>query len=192
MILGPCFRIFRVKSTERHPLASSQQSIDFWGPCAVVSVYVALLWLGTVRDGPWAYIIWTIPAVFNHFIMRSFTKSTLLQHMSIIGYSIAPILPLAGIIILFHPPVWIATSIEIIAISWASAAAILSYISTMVVPPEHKHRLSLLFPSIILTEMYFISLLPIRFYFYHKKYVDPTTFPTSQPTSPNLSNHHHI
>jgi hypothetical protein len=195
MLVGPWQRVFRIKSNDRHPLFSlssnTSTSIDFWGPCAVISAYVAILWLGSVRNGPWAFVIWTIPSVLNHLIMRVCTKSQLLQHMAIIGYSVAPMIPCAGFILLFHPPVWIATGIEVIAVSWAAAAAILTYIATLIVPPEQKHRLSLLFPTLILTELYFISLLPIRFYVYHKHValvhtMMPTGFPSAMPSQHKL------
>jgi len=36
----------------RSPPASAQPHIDFWGPCLVVSLYGALLWLARVRPPP--------------------------------------------------------------------------------------------------------------------------------------------
>lgn len=180
MLKGPWMRICRIKSIEKHPLSiltssssSSQPTIDFWGPCAVMSTYVAILWLGRVRDGPWAYVIWSFAAIFHHFIMRASSKSTLLMHMALLGYSIAPIIPFALIIVLFHPPVWLATVLEVLAVVWSSSSAILTYISISIISQESKHRLSLLFPSVLLTEMYFIALLPIRFYSYHKHAANP-------------------
>ena len=103
MFNGPWLRICRGKPTERHPLnmqLTPHQSIDFWGPCLVVSVYILILWLGNVRDGTWTYVIWTITSIFNHFVMRSYNKSTLLMHMSILGYSIAPMIPFSTLILL--------------------------------------------------------------------------------------------
>ena len=54
MLVGPCYRICG-KSYARHPLYKSSaalqhnQTIDFWGPCAVVSTYGLVLWLGRVK-----------------------------------------------------------------------------------------------------------------------------------------------
>ena len=50
MIVGPVYKLCG-RNYERHPLYknSSNQSIDFWGPCALVSLYGLVLWLGRVR-----------------------------------------------------------------------------------------------------------------------------------------------
>ena len=54
MLVGPCYRICG-KSYARHPLykssaaLQSNQTIDFWGPCAIVSTYGLVLWLGRVK-----------------------------------------------------------------------------------------------------------------------------------------------
>jgi hypothetical protein len=54
MLVGPCYRICG-KSYFRHPLykssaaLQSNQTIDFWGPCAIVSTYGLVLWLGRVK-----------------------------------------------------------------------------------------------------------------------------------------------
>jgi hypothetical protein len=65
--------------------------IDFWGPCLVVSVYGALLWLDRVRDVPWLYVIWSTASLFNHFVCRVFYKpSKLLAHYSLLGNAPLP------------------------------------------------------------------------------------------------------
>jgi len=54
MLVGPCYRICG-KAYARHPLYKSSaallsnQTIDFWGPCAVISIYGLVLWLGKVK-----------------------------------------------------------------------------------------------------------------------------------------------
>jgi len=149
----------------RHPIhVSSSVTIDFWGPCAVVSCYGALLWLGHVKDVPWTYVIWTCAAVFNHLTSRVFfSTSSIMLHYAIMGYSVAPVIPLAGIILVLHPPIWLATLIECAAVLWASLSALLSYLMICRhIPQSDKKRLLLLVPSILLMELYLISLLPIR------------------------------
>lgn len=167
MLLGP-WSYFCGRPTDRHPLQSGSSSshpshIDFWGPCLVVSLYGSLLWFGRVRDVPWLFVIWSLGGVFNHLICRVwFSPSNIMMHTALLGYSVTPMIPLAGIIILFRPQVWLIYCIEIFAVLWCSFAAILSYVIICNAPSDKKHRLSLLIPSVVLLEMYIISLLPIR------------------------------
>lgn len=53
MLVGPLFKLCG-RNYERHPLYKNSafltnQSIDFWGPCALVSLYGFVLWLGRVK-----------------------------------------------------------------------------------------------------------------------------------------------
>lgn len=137
--------------------------IDFWGPCSIVSLFGALLWLDKVRNVGWLYVIWSLASLFNHFICRVFFKpSRLMIHCALLGYSVTPLIPIGGIIMLFHPPIWLCTVLEIIAVIWASLAAFLSYLTIFNTTPEVKKRLSLILPSVVLMELYLISLIPIR------------------------------
>ena len=116
-----------------------------------------------VRDVGWLFIIWSFAALFNHFVCRVFYKqSRLMIHYSLLGYSVTPLIPLAAFIILVHPPVWVCTVFEIIGVLWSSIAAFLSYLIVFNATPEIKKRLILILPSVILMEIYLISLLPIR------------------------------
>ena len=79
---------------------TSTHSIDFWGPCFIISLYGAILWFAKVNNVPWLYIIWTISASFHHLVCRIwYDKSSLLLHLSLLGYSITPVIPIAGIIV---------------------------------------------------------------------------------------------
>eukprot|EP01038_Epipyxis_sp_PR26KG_P006678 gene6678-9162_t len=204
-LIGPCSRMLG-KRCERHPLHksnsiinsapvyggnnltnnnlsnnnhSSPNAIDFGGPCAIVSTYGLLLWLGRVKDVPWIYVIWSIAGIFNHIVTRVWCHSTLLIHVALLGYSITPIIPFAALILLFNPPVWLATILEIISVIWSSSSAIQSYLFIFRLSQENKSKIKLLFPVIILMEIYFISLLPIH----HKAIISHS--------SHSHHNHHH-
>jgi len=171
-ILGPCFHVCG-KPNKKHPLhAPSLQSsesnnnnisIDFFGPCSIVSLYSFVLWVGSVKDVPWIYVIWTITAILNHFISRVWCKSTLMIHIAILGYSMAPLIPCAAIIVFINMPIWVATILEIICIIWASLSTILSYQMILTMNRSiDQHRLKLLFPVVLLMQIYLISVIPIK------------------------------
>ncbi len=50
--------------------AADTSSVDFWGPCGVVSLYLGILWLADVKHVAWVYLIWALTAVFNHLVSR--------------------------------------------------------------------------------------------------------------------------
>ena len=133
------------------------------GPCTIVSLYGAILWIGNVRDVPWIYIIWLVASIFNHFICRVwFTHPKLLLHSALLGYSVTPILPLTIIHVLFHPPFVISVMIILCSLAWSSFAAIMAYsVICSNASQEERQRLLLLVPSIVLMEAYLLSLLPL-------------------------------
>lgn len=143
---------------------SQQRNIDFWGPCSIVSLYGALLWLCRVKQVPWIYVIWAGAAVFNHLVCRVWlTHPKLMLHLAVLGYSVTPIIPIATLISLLATPVWLAALLEILAVSWSSFAAILAYrMIASNVPQEERKRFTLLVPTVVLMELYLISLFPIR------------------------------
>lgn len=166
MFLGPCYRLAG-KPYKRHPLHSSssannRHSIDFWGPCAIVSLYSLILWLGRVREVPWIYIIWSIAATVNHLVSRVWYHSSLMIHIALLGYSTAPLIPFAALILLINPPMWLAVSLEVMSVVWATLSAITSYATIIAVPAEQKPRLRLLYPTVVLMALYVTSLMPIK------------------------------
>jgi hypothetical protein len=184
MLIGPCLKIVG-RPYKRHPLYVSnanvdKHSIDFWGklvfepfrfqiliywfllgPCAVVSFYCLILWLGRVKEVAWIFVIWSIAAILNHFASRVFYRSSLMIHIALLGYSITPVIPFAAIILFLNPPLWLATLLEFISISWAATSAILSYSTIVSISVENKPKLYLLFPTVILMELYITSLIPL-------------------------------
>ncbi len=166
MLTGPWIQLFG-RPTERHPLhvisSSSQQQIDFWGPCLVYSLFGLVLWLAHVKDVPWSYIIWSLAALFNHLVCRVWLSSSkLMLHVALLGYSVAPVIPFAAIIVIVRPSIFLTCFIELVAVTWASSSAILSYRLICTGPTDKKHRLGLLVPSIVLMHLYIVSLIPIR------------------------------
>jgi hypothetical protein len=164
MLFGPCYRLVG-RPYKRHPLhasssANNRRGIDFWGPCAAVSIFSLILWLGRVREVPWIYLVWAIAAVVNHMVSRVWFHSSLMIHVALLGYATVPLIPFALLIILVNPPVWISTTLEIISIIWASLSAITSYATIITVPAEPRVRLRLLYPTAIIMSLYLTSLLP--------------------------------
>ena len=131
------------------------------GPCTVVSLYCLILWLGRVKDVAWIFVIWSVAAVMNHLVSRVFYHSSLMIHIALLGYSMTPIIPFAAIILFLRPPLWLATILELFSIVWASTSAILSYSTIVSISVENKPKLNLLFPIVILMELYITSLLPV-------------------------------
>jgi hypothetical protein len=165
MIFGPCYRILG-KPYKRHPLHASsvnnRYSIDFWGPCSVVSVFSLVLWIGRVKEVPWIYVIWSFAAVFNHLVSRVWYRSTLMIHIALLGYSIVPLIPFTLLILMFNPPFWLSTCLELLGIIWATLSAITSYTTIITVPAEHRSSIRLLYPVIILMDLYLTSLMPLK------------------------------
>lgn len=160
MLVAPWRQLFSWAQTAgAHPIHRAT-NIDFWGPATCVTIYGALLWLCNVRDVPWIYVIWTAGAVFNHLTSRAWSNaSSLLLHLAIMGYSLCPLIPIATLIVLSRPPLWLANALEAVALLWAAAAAYLSY---CMVWRTASARVSLLAPPIVLMQMYMVSLLPSR------------------------------
>lgn len=166
MVSGPIFKIFG-RSYKQHPLynsssKSNQIVIDFWGPCSVVSLYVLILWLGKVKEVLWTFLIWALGGIFNHFITRNWYHSTLLFHIALLGYSIAPMIPFAGLILITNPPLWLASIFEILGILWASSSAVISYNTIIITSGENNNKIILLYPVVIIMQLYLTSLLPVN------------------------------
>lgn len=164
MFLGPCIR-FAGRHYKRHPLyiaTSNRQRIDFWGPCSVVILYSLLVWCGRSKDVVWIFAIWAIASLFSHLISRAFFHSTWLLHVALLGYCVTPMIPFAALLLLFTPPLWLSWLLQMVAVGWSTWSAILSYSTVIILPSEHKKRLRLLFPVILLMTLYLTSFLPSR------------------------------
>lgn len=165
MMIGPFLKLVG-RPYKRHPLYVSnsnlsKHSIDYWGPCTIVILYCLILWLGRVRDVGWIFVIWTVAAIMNHFVSRVFYHSSLMIHIALLGYSLTPILPFAAVILFVNPPVWVSSLLELTSVVWASTSAILSYATIVTISTENKPKLKLLYPTVILMELYITSLPPI-------------------------------
>lgn len=164
MLIGPCFRLTG-RTNKRHPLYPStsnshRQSIDFWGPCSIMSTYVLLLWLARVKAVSWIFVIWTAAAVVNHMVCRVFYHSKLLLHVSLLGYCVAPMIPMALLILLLPLPAWLSSLLQGVGVLWASAAGILTYSTIFSLASELRPRLRLLFPTVLLMNLYISCLVP--------------------------------
>lgn len=152
-----------------HPLLhiyKSNAHIDFWGPCSVVTIYGAILWLGEVRYVAWIYMIWLFTSLFNHYVSKVWLANpSIMLHFSLLGYSLVALLPLVTCIVLFGLPLWLAYIFELFAVAYSSAAAYLAYRnicynSSASCAPDG--RVSLLLPPCILMNLYLVALLPLH------------------------------
>jgi len=141
-------------------------SIDFWGPALTVTMYASLLWLGSQKNVPHVYVIWCIGAFMSHLTTRPFLEgSSLSFHLSILGYSLVPQIPLCLVILLFQPSLTICTLLQIICVAYSGVAAVMSYnmiIKPLIVRSEDRNKLLLLLPIVFLFEAYIIALMPMR------------------------------
>ena len=153
-------------STQLHHEDSSDKPYDFWGPCGVVTGYCAMLWLAGQEDVSYVYLVWVLSATFHHFTVRPFLEeSSVLFHLSVLGYSLVPLIPLVFLIIICRMPSWACSLIESVAVTWGSLAAIMSY-NTILRPllnsEKLKNRLALLVPAVVIFQLYAIAFMPTR------------------------------
>lgn len=161
------------KTKERHPLLHqaavasapmNKHSIDFWGPCLVVSLYGVVLWSsGKVQDVSWIFAIWTIGAMFNHMVCRATMKSSLMIHVAVLGYSVISIIPVAIIVLLAHPTGWLASLLEIVFVLWTAYGTMHSYNVLLLsggAALTRQKKIKLLIAPVVLMELYMVSLLP--------------------------------
>jgi len=108
---------------------SGEATIDFWGPCLVVSSYGAVLWLARVNNVQiWVYAIWALTATFNHLVCRVwYARSSVLFHCALLGYSLTPAVPLAVLVCLVRSSVWLAYLLQYVTVLFATIPAVLAY-----------------------------------------------------------------
>lgn len=170
---------------------SGEATIDFWGPWLVVSAYGAVLWLARVNNVPWVYAIWILTATFNHLICRVwYLRSSILFHCALLGYSLAPAVPLAALVCLMRSWEWLAYLLQYVTVLSAAVPAVLAYqlicgssqhfatnspvlngaitsplpslgVQGSAPPVEKKAAVGLLVPPVILMLLYLVSLLPV-------------------------------
>ena len=170
---------------------SGEATIDFWGPCLVVSAYGAVLWLARVNNVPWVYAVWALTATFNHLVCRVwYARSSVLFHCALLGYSLAPAVPLAALACLVHSWTRLAYLLQYVTVLSATVPAVLAYhlicgpgqmhssagatalggalsspmsspSAPVVLPVEKKAAVGLLVPPVILMLLYLVSLLPV-------------------------------
>jgi hypothetical protein len=180
-LLCPLRKVLRISFLKVHPLtitsnarsaspssgssanSSRQYRHDFWGPCATVTVFGLLLWLCSGRDVSWVYVVWCGSSIFMHFICRVWCDiSSFSLHLAVIGYSVTPmIFPMSALILLLRPVRWLSFLLEACAVCMASYASISSYHHICKFTPSEATRVPLLLLPVVLTHLYFMSLLPI-------------------------------
>ena len=147
---------------------AEDKPFDFWGPFGVVTGYCSMLWLAGQDDVSYVYLVWMLSSTFHHFTVRPYLEeSTILLHMSILGYSLVPLIPLVFLIVVSTLPSWSVTLIECLAVSWGSIAAVMSY-KTILFPVlvnergKDRARLLLLVPTVAIFQLYVIAFMPTR------------------------------
>ena len=139
--------------------------VDFMGPAIVVTAFASLLWLGNQKDVPYVYVIWAMGAAATHFTVRPFLSgSSISFHLSVLGYSLVPAIPMGFVILVYNPSITTSTLIQCASVLWSSFVAIRSYYMVLSPLIEHpsRHKLLLLVPVVLLFELYIIALVPMR------------------------------
>lgn len=136
---------------------------DFWGPCLLVSIYALVLSLGRVNNVSWVYIIWILSSLAQHLVYRTWcADTTLALHLAISGYSLAPFIPISVFVVFFRPSILGALALTYLAIIWAFYAALkIHWQLSFCLSPESRKKIVLLVFPLLLTELYFSSLLPM-------------------------------
>ena len=109
-----------------HPLAK-RSKVDFWGPFAVVSLYCGILWIGGVKNIPWIIPIWGSFAFLSHLVARVSFKSTYIIHVSILGYSLVPVIPFCSLVMIFHPSEWYSLIFQMLLLMWSLLSLYVSF-----------------------------------------------------------------
>ncbi len=168
--MAPAMRLLGRRIVERHPLLTigslpdqGKKNIDFWGPCGIVSLYIAILRLADVKHVPWVYMIWSLAAVFNHLVTRTVLAgaSSVSLHLSVLGYSVCPIVIFTAPLLLFSPTPTVFLCIQCVAALYASLSALLAYIALFQLQLDARHKLALIIPPVLLMELYLLSILPV-------------------------------
>lgn len=147
---------------------ADDKPFDFWGPFGVVTGYCSMLWLAGQDDVSYVYLVWILSSTFHHFTVSPYLEeSTILLHMSILGYSLVPLIPLVFLIVVSTLPSWAVTLTESLAVTWGSIAGIMSY-KTILFPVlandrgRDRARLLLLVPTVVIFQLYVIAFMPTR------------------------------
>ena len=179
MLLCPLRAVLKLPVLESHPLLIPEGDLseqekstktggrayrhDFWGPCALVTLYGFLLWLSSGRDVSWVYVVWCGASILLHLICRPWCfASTFSLHFAVIGYSLAPTLLIASVLILpLRPLRWAAFLLEGTSVCLAVHAALCSYHHICRFSAMERTRAPLLLVPVALAHLYFMSLLPL-------------------------------
>jgi hypothetical protein len=168
-LISPLCYIFGYTSFIKiiYPNASSINTshIDFWGPCGIISLYGAILWIAKVKNVPWLYVIWFSGSMFNHLVSRVWYRdSSILLHLSVLGYSLISVVPITAILLIVKFSNWTVLCIKSIALFLSSFSAILSYYSALKINEMDSTnvapRINLLVAPVVLTHLYALSLMP--------------------------------
>lgn len=162
-------RKFKYRSHENENSQNDNYTgVDIWGPVTVVTLYASLLWLAGQKNVPHVYVIWPIGALTMHLTCRPFLSgSSISFHLSILGYSLVPTIPLCSIIFVYQPSITSSTVLQFVCVLWSSTSALLSYnqiIKPLIVTnqPSDRRKMLLLIPLVFLFELYIITLMPMR------------------------------
>jgi len=152
--------------TDDAAVSNNDNSVDFWGPMTIVTLFAGLLWLGNQKNVPYVYVVWVLGALLLHLTVRPFLDgSSMSFHMAMLGYSLCPQLPLCFIVLAFRPSVFVCTVLQMLGVVWSATAALMGYqmiIRPLIASTEERSKLLLLLPMVFLFQIYMITLVPMR------------------------------
>jgi hypothetical protein len=115
-----------------------------------------------VQNAPWVFVIWGMSTVFMHIVGRVFLlNSSFSVHSVVLGYSVCVLIPVCVIAMMLKQMHYLADSIKLFGIMWATTSAFITYLHICFVSPDAKEsRRYLLILPILLMHVYLVSLMP--------------------------------
>jgi len=159
--INPADILIKVKAAliPLHKKGSTDRTVirdnpDFWGPLGVVLLYSMLSMVGQFRVVSWILTIWIFGSLLVFLLARVIGgEVTFSQTLSVIGYSVLPLIITGLVLPLFHGLYYPSIIIMLHGVIWAAYGAA----SLLAIEELSKKRILLIYP-IFLLYVYLFSL----------------------------------
>jgi len=159
--INPADILIKVKAAliPLHKKGSTDRTVirdnpDFWGPLGVVLLYSMLSMVGQFRVVSWILTIWIFGSLLVFLLARVIGgEVTFSQTLSVIGYSVLPLIITGLVLPLFHGLYYPSFIIMLHGVIWAAYGAA----SLLAIEELTKKRILLIYP-IFLLYVYLFSL----------------------------------
>jgi len=159
--INPADILIKVKAAliPLHKKGSTDRTVirdnpDFWGPLGVVLLYSMLSMVGQFRVVSWILTIWIFGSLLVFLLARVIGgEVTFSQTLSVIGYSVLPLIITGLVLPIFHGLYYPSLIIMLHGVIWAAYGAA----SLLAIEELSKKRILLIYP-IFLLYVYLFSL----------------------------------